>query len=49
MLERVSQMAVKNPAIIDALRNVQDKAVRGVFSGEKALVAGQVAAPSKDK
>jgi len=49
MLERVSQMAVKNPAIIDALRNVQEKAVRGVFSGEKALVAGQVAAPSKDK
>ena len=49
MLERVSQMAVKNPAIIDALRNVQEKAVRGVFNADRSLAAGQIAAPSKDK
>jgi len=49
MLERVSGMAIKNPAIIDALRNVQEKAIRGVFSGEKSVAAGQIAAPSKDK
>jgi len=49
MLERVSGMAVKNPAIIDALRNVQDKAIKGVFNADRSLAAGQIAAPSKDK